>query len=839
MTKLYTKLLFVFSGLLCLNIGHSQSSQYLHFDKVDDFIEVPNASQYIAGSSEITMAGWFYCDELAYGQGMMSFRNGGTGDGEMYLIQLNNGTLECRLIINGTTYEVVGGQFTVVPQQWQHFAWVYDGDQVILYVDGVVKGSTPASGVFGSTDTPFSIGQHISPFNFYYGGGVDEVSLWSKGLSQAEIQDMMDNELTGNEEGLQLYYKFNQGVPGEDNESIGYALSEVNSGTGNGDGILRNFALSGETSNFIGEVDTRFQGISFPLVSNKLTTDEPFTLDAEASSGLSCTYEIVSGPATVNGNTVTLDGTAGEVVVRASQVGSNDFDPAEDVDNSFMVIDASANLSSTEVRSPGGDNFILPSLGPLPLACISTIDFPDLFNISKINFKIDDEVIPGKLGKDGHYTAWWTPPSYGSYTLDIEAENNYGYSNITSSTFEVTDEMQDIEANAGQSVWLNVNKGREDVEITLPSYIGAFNKIDAFLDIACPDGGCDPWDRVSGIEIKGHDGEWYEIIRYITPYGVACNSEIDLTDFSSLLHGKVTMRFYLGTQGNGFLYTLDLDYKSGIPDNAYSVVNKLWNRTYPFGDPSNRQPVPMVSSNFPSNTKASKIKLVSTGHGWGENNTLNAAEFYDATHHIKVNGDRTFDQRNWDNCDPNPDGCQPQNGTWFYDRAGWCPGAIAQWFDYDMSPFIGMDFDLEYVFAEGYQDSCHPNNPLCASGITCPDCDAGFNPHLIVDSYLINFGDSPIDVNIFPVSNEELNSEGFDLRVYPNPSQGLVNIEMKEFQSNVEVKVFNAIGQLVKTQLFQRPEKLITLDLEDLEIGIYVIEVLSDEGMTTKKIILE
>ena len=99
MNKLYdSKWLFVscFSFMIAMMqlplMG--QSNQYLHFDGNNDFVEVPIASKYIAGADGVTMAGWFYCDALQYGKGMTGFRNGGSGDGEMYLIQLNNGLLE-------------------------------------------------------------------------------------------------------------------------------------------------------------------------------------------------------------------------------------------------------------------------------------------------------------------------------------------------------------------------------------------------------------------------------------------------------------------------------------------------------------------------------------------------------------------------------------------------------------------------------------------------------------------------------------------------------------------------------------------------------------------------
>ena len=50
------------------------------------------------------------------------------------------------------------------------------------------------------------------------------------------------------------------------------------------------------------------------------------------------------------------------------------------------------------------------------------------------------------------------------------------------------------------------------------------------------------------LEVKGHNGKWYEIIRYITPYGVPCDgSFIDLTDFMSVLQGKIRFKVNMGS----------------------------------------------------------------------------------------------------------------------------------------------------------------------------------------------------------------------------------------------------------------------------------------------------
>ena len=79
------------------------------------------------------------------------------------------------------------------------------------------------------------------------------------------------------------------------------------------------------------------QTITFPTIANKQTTDAPFTISATATSGLPVSFAIESGPASTVGNTITLDGTAGQVTVRATQNGNAQYNPAPPVLRSFVV----------------------------------------------------------------------------------------------------------------------------------------------------------------------------------------------------------------------------------------------------------------------------------------------------------------------------------------------------------------------------------------------------------------------------------------------------------------------------------------------------------------------
>ncbi len=83
------------------------------------------------------------------------------------------------------------------------------------------------------------------------------------------------------------------------------------------------------------------QDISFSSISNKLTTDAPFTLNALASSGLPVSFSVLSGSASVSGNTVTLNGNTGTVTIRANQSGNSQYNPAPPITRSFTVSEPS------------------------------------------------------------------------------------------------------------------------------------------------------------------------------------------------------------------------------------------------------------------------------------------------------------------------------------------------------------------------------------------------------------------------------------------------------------------------------------------------------------------
>lgn len=93
------------------------------------------------------------------------------------------------------------------------------------------------------------------------------------------------------------------------------------------------------------------QTITFSAIPHHTFGDDPFTLSPTASSSLAVSLEVVSGPATLSGNTVTMTG-PGLVTLRATQAGDANFAAANAVTRTFIVASAGTSVPVVTVHPP-------------------------------------------------------------------------------------------------------------------------------------------------------------------------------------------------------------------------------------------------------------------------------------------------------------------------------------------------------------------------------------------------------------------------------------------------------------------------------------------------------
>lgn len=593
--------------------------------------------------------------------------------------------------------------------------------------------------------------------------------------------------------------------------------------------------------------DGNAQLIEMEDIPNQLIFNDPITLEATASSGLPVSFEMMEGPATIEGNVLTLTGETGVVKLKATQAGNANWLPAPDVVKSFEVVDPYAYEPEVKIRRPyEGTMVYLDAIHPIMIVVSAYIEHPEVIKFTDITASVDGQEISLQTDypndpENGYYYGFWTPSDFGAFDMTVSVTQSGDKTTTISNRFEVTNQIDnhlDVVTMHGDLVCTpTVHSAKGDY--VLPSHVGAFNEIMAHFEYNCVNGNCDTYDRIGGVKVRNYRGEWVELFRYLTPFGVECQDDVDVSDYTSLLQGLVELEFYMELwNGSGSNPELIFNFVKGTPDYLYADVDEIWFDTYAFGDYANQQPVPVVNYSFSDKAQAALLKITTTGHNWssGANNSFNtgnAAEFYHAIHNININGATRYTQDLWQTCSPNPAGCQPQNGTWPHTRAGWCPGSIGMVWDFDLTEYLADgQAELFYQFDPTYLDLCHPNHPDCVDGVTCTECAAPDNPVLLVAGKVITFSN---DEDLLVSVHEAHAEPAFHAEVYPNPAKEQFTLRTDYDKGAVSVMMLNMYGQMV---MFFTVEGQRTIDVSHLPAGVYTLQMLGG-SVVTEKIVVE
>jgi hypothetical protein len=596
--------------------------------------------------------------------------------------------------------------------------------------------------------------------------------------------------------------------------------------------------------------DGNAQLIEMEDIPNQLIFNAPITLEATASSGLPVSFEMMEGPATISGNVLTLTGETGVVKFKATQAGDDNWLPAPDVVKTFEVVDPYAYDPVVTIRRPYDNTevYMNNTRHPIMIVVSAYIDHPEVIKFTEVKATINGEDILLQTDypddpDNGYYYGLWKPSEFAGFDMTVSVTQSGGKVTTVANYFEVhtmsspSDVIDVVTMNGDLTCTPSQHSARG--EYVFPSHLGYFNNIMAHFEYNCVDGNCDTYDRIGGVKVRNYRGEWVELFRYITPFGVQCQDNVDVSDYTTQLQGLVEMEYYMELwNGSGSNPNLIFSFTKGTPDYLYVDVDEIWFGTYAFGDYANQQPVSIVTYPFSENAQSVKLKLTTTGHNWtsGTNNTYNtgnAAEFYEATHHVFVNGTSRYDQHLWRTCSPNPAGCQPQNGTWPHSRSGWCPGSIGMVWDFDLSEYLSAgQAELFYQFDPTYLDLCHPNHPDCVDGVTCTECAAPDNPVLRVSGKVVSYSN---DEDLLVSIHEAHAEPAFTAELYPNPAKGQFTLRTDYDKGAVSVMMLNMYGQMV---MFFTVEGQRTIDVSRLPAGVYTLQMLGG-SLVTRKLVVE
>ncbi|MBL4669478.1 MAG: T9SS type A sorting domain-containing protein [Flavobacteriales bacterium] len=120
-----------------------------------------------------------------------------SGDNGVWWIQHNNNNSKFEFALHTTSRSFVFSKTNPVAGIWFHLACIYNGNQIQIYINGILDNSKNKSGNIRPYPlaSKLNMGRWPNPGNNYrrFNGDMDEISIWNIALSPTQINNMMTN----------------------------------------------------------------------------------------------------------------------------------------------------------------------------------------------------------------------------------------------------------------------------------------------------------------------------------------------------------------------------------------------------------------------------------------------------------------------------------------------------------------------------------------------------------------------------------------------------------------------------------------------------------------------
>ncbi|HRZ56278.1 MAG TPA: hypothetical protein P5525_12570 [Candidatus Paceibacterota bacterium] len=217
-------------------LGSHANSAALSFDGVSDYV----AATIPALASDYTVSAWVFLRAGGTYEGLRAAVLSATecSTSAEVLIHSAPGVSAPQYLELGRCGEFNGvlGTIPVPLNQWTHIAvCVSPSRQVSYFIDGVTAGSWDATGRNVTIGPSVTLGDNSARF---FDGLLDEVQIWARACSQAEIAANMTNRLSGTEPGLVAHWSFDDG-PGPGISQLAAEATRIVAGDAHGLALRR------------------------------------------------------------------------------------------------------------------------------------------------------------------------------------------------------------------------------------------------------------------------------------------------------------------------------------------------------------------------------------------------------------------------------------------------------------------------------------------------------------------------------------------------------------------------------------------------------------------------
>jgi len=184
------------------------------FDGVDDSISAGNAS-YLNPTNAISVQAWIKPNSLIgtdWGSAIVT-KYGGNYQGYILDLEASSGGSPKFVVCSPSScYQAIGSFTSISINSWNHLVGVWNGTNVLIYVNGVLKNTVSAPALTNDANQPLTIGKESWYAGGYFNGTIDEVRIYNYSLSNLEVYELYASNLMKFNQ-TQWYLQVNQSGP--------------------------------------------------------------------------------------------------------------------------------------------------------------------------------------------------------------------------------------------------------------------------------------------------------------------------------------------------------------------------------------------------------------------------------------------------------------------------------------------------------------------------------------------------------------------------------------------------------------------------------------------------
>ncbi len=91
-------------------------------------------------------------------------------------------------------------------------------------------------------------------------------------------------------------------------------------------------------------------------------------------------------------------------------------------------------------------------------------------------------------------------------------------------------------------------------------------------------------------------------------------------------------------------------------------------------------------------------------------------------------------------------------------------------------------------------------------------------------------------LTLTPVSVSTIHS-GSDIRVYPNPTNSILNIDMTNIDQNISIELYDLTGRVVLSEV--NNQNTAAIDVSHLAGGMYMLRIVADSGIYNQRVVID